>query len=251
MSSMWSLEKYQKVSRELRKIGDVERLSNKYGIDREVLMVIFQQKEVRRMIDMHRKIFKKKDEVFKKWLEGESIVELAEEYDFSPMLMLNIILVEMNVSKRKAKRIKKNPEILGDERLEIEIREAMEKDYLYSPKAHEEQRKRGEEGEKRLFSWLDAHGIEYMRESEMPSKEGQKTPDALLKEPVEMYGKKIYWMDSKASFGDPEEIKRSYERQFKYYVELFGAGMAIYWYGYVETNLPEGLIVVDELPEEL
>lgn len=247
MCPVWNPREYRKISKELKEIGDIDIVSKKYGIDRETLMIIFQQKEVRRIIEMHRKMIEKRDKLFDQWLKGKSIVELAEEERFSPVLMMQIILAEMNISKKRTKKIKKNPEIVGDERLEREIREAMAIDFLYSPKAHEEQRKRGEEGERRLYAWLDSKGVKYIKESEMPKK-GIKTPDALLNSPLEINGHQIFWIDSKASFGDPEEIKRSYERQFKHYIKIFGFGAVIYWYGYVDIEVPEGLIVLDSPP---
>ena len=247
MPPVLSISKYDEISKKLKAIQDVGRISEEYGLDVETMSIIFYQKEVRRMIRIHGKIMSKRADLLDEWNKGVSIVKLAEKERFSPMLMAHILLAAMNVSKKRTKKILKNPEIVDDERLEREIREAMEADYLYSPRAHEEQMKRGLEGEERLFAWLDSMGVEYTKESEMPNTEGRKTPDALLKNPIEIGGKEVRWLDSKASFGDPEEIKRSYKRQFKSYIELFGPGAVIYWYGYVKMDLPDGLIVLDSL----
>lgn len=248
MCAVLSKDEYRAISRRLKKIDDIAHLSEKYGIDYETLLIIFHQKEVRRIIRLHGKVMARRMELLEEWENGRSILQLAEKENFSPVLMVQIILAAMNVSKKRTKKITKNPEIVEDERLKREIREAMAADNLYSPKAHEEQRRRGEEGERKLFTWLDSMGIEYVKEEEMSGVKGKKTPDALLKEPITLHGRRIIWMDSKASFGDPEEIERAYKRQFKHYIELFGPGAVIYWYGYVKTEFPEGLLVLDSLP---
>ena len=51
-----------------------------------------------------------------------------------------------------------------------------------------------------------------------------------------MNGKKIFWVESKASFGDKVQMKGDYHRQLKHYVELFGNGMVIYWHGYLNDS---------------
>lgn len=251
MCAAWSYSKYRTISKKLRKIEDIGRVSREYNIHPETLLIIFQQKEVRRIMRLHGKVIRKRDELLRKWKEGMSILELAEIENFSPMLMAQIILVAMDVSKKKTKKISKNPEMVEDERLEREIRIAMSVDHLYSPEAHEKQRKRGEEGERKLFVWLDANSIRYIKEEEMPRKEGMKTPDVLLESPIKIGEWEICWIDSKASFGDPEEIKRAYRKQFRHYIKLFGPGAVIYWYGFVKTDFPRDLLVLDSLPEKL
>ncbi len=246
MASGWSPRKYERVIKGLNSQDDILRISEKTGIDPEVLRIIFLQKEVRRMIKLHGKILKKRSELLEMWKSGMSIVEIAEKERFSPILLVHILLPAMEISKKKTKKMVKNPEIADDERLEKEIREAMAIDYLYSPRAHDEQRRRGLEGESRLFEWLDSKGIEYIKEDDMEKGEGVKTPDALLKSPIKLFGREIIWFDSKSLFGDPEEIKRAYERQFKHYLEVFGPGAVIYWYGFVEyEDMPREILILD------
>ncbi len=246
MASGWSLRKYDRVTKDLNSLEDVLRISERTGTDPEVLRIIFLQKEVRRMMKLYGKMLKKREKLLEEWRSGMSIVEIAEKERFSPILLVHILLPAMEISKKKTKKMVKNPEIAPDGRLEREIREAMVIDYLYSPKAHDEQRKRGMEGESRLFEWLDSMGVEYIKEDDMEKGEGMKTPDALLKKPMKLFGREVIWFDSKSLFGDPEELKRAYEKQFKHYLEVFGPGAVIYWYGFVEVeDMPTEILVLD------
>lgn len=251
MQPVWNLSEYKEVRENLNSLEDIEKVSEETGRDFETLWIIFLQKETAKMIRLHGKIFSKREKLLRKWRAGSSIVEIAREEGFSPVLLTHILLAAMEISRKKTKKIVKNPAMVDNKRMEKEIREALEVDYLYSPKAHREQMERGRKGEERLFNKLDSMGWKYTKEGDMEKGEGRKTPDALLSEPVKIYEREVIWFDSKALFGDPEEIKRAYNRQFKYYVELFGQGAVVYWYGYVKTeSMPEGILILDGLEFE-
>lgn len=65
-----------------------------------------------------------------------------------------------------------------------------------------------------------------------------KTPDIRLIVPIEAGGKVVYWIDSKACFGDPHTLRTSYQHQFRQYLKLLGPGMVIYWFGFVRGSPP-------------
>ncbi len=248
----WRIEEYRQMLSRLGRPEDVRRISEEKGIEYEVLWSIFTQNMVRRAIYRHRDMLARSDELISMWKSGLSVCAIAEKEKYPPVLTARMILTAAGLSKKKISKAMKEPAILRDVRMEREIFEAMEKDYLYSWNAHEEQIRRGLDGEKRLFEWLDSKGWEYVRQDEMTSGEGVKTPDALLRRNVKIKGRSVRWLDSKALFGDPDEIKRSYRRQFLPYIERFGAGAAVYWYGYVEMKRePEGLLVIDDEIENL
>jgi hypothetical protein len=62
-----------------------------------------------------------------------------------------------------------------------------------------------------------------------------KTPDFLFPMQVVLDGHKVFWLESKATFGDKEETRRNMAKQLSAYVDLFGPGIVIYWYGHTET----------------
>ncbi len=62
-----------------------------------------------------------------------------------------------------------------------------------------------------------------------------------------MNGSRKYWIESKATFGDPYEIRRHIKKQLLPYSDLFGDGAVVYWFGHVDDQmyaLPEGVDIV-------
>ena len=121
---------------------------------------------------------------------------------------------------------------LEDIRLKKELSEVCEVDNIYSPHGMELQYERGRLGEEKLYNWLDENGIGYKTEKDMRGKY-PKTPDSYLNKPIKYKGKEIHWIESKAIFGDYKEVRRHVKKQLLPYVELFGAGIVIYWFGYL------------------
>jgi hypothetical protein len=57
----------------------------------------------------------------------------------------------------------------------------------------------------------------------------------------------INWIDSKGMFADEETFEENHE-QLKSYVNRYGAGMVIYWHGYVHslTRLKDEMIFISD-----
>jgi len=116
------------------------------------------------------------------------------------------------------------------------------KDVFNSPQAAEDKKRRGEERENYIRDWLYKQGIKYERDA--GAKDGKKV-DFLLDEPMLYDGRKICWIESKASFGD-EEALRSDSGQLRSFSESFGPGLVVYWMGYIDgMDCPEGLYISD------
>ena len=78
-----------------------------------------------------------------------------------------------------------------------------------------------------------------MTEGALRAEGHAKTPDIKLELPIAVNGRIVNWIDSKASFCDPlVHVERGAD-QFQGYVNRFGPGMVVYWFG-----------VIDELAEE-
>jgi Protein of unknown function TPD sequence-motif len=63
----------------------------------------------------------------------------------------------------------------------------------------------------------------------------------------------IHWIDSKAMFGDPLTHRDNLENQLQGYVNRFGPGLVIYWFGYVEEIrdwTPADIMIASKLPDE-
>lgn len=63
----------------------------------------------------------------------------------------------------------------------------------------------------------------------------------------------VRWIDSKAMFGDWQTHAKDNREQFESYVNRFGPGLVIYWFGFDEAvaNCYEDVSVAREFPKEL
>lgn len=50
--------------------------------------------------------------------------------------------------------------------------------------------------------------------------------------PVAVDGRVVHWIDSKATYGDESSHLNQYMDQYQQYVNRYGPGMVIYWFGY-------------------
>ncbi len=128
-----------------------------------------------------------------------------------------------------------DPDLVEDERLKNELSVVVKEDFLFSPRAHSLQREKARIGEEVIRNRLIRRDVAFLVEEEIKKRGYSKTPDFLLDEPLKIGGLDIKWIDSKGLFGDAVEHRRLLKKQFVEYVELFGAGMAVYWYGFVDS----------------
>jgi len=238
---------YLDLYRKLSTPRDIEYLAENHSYDRELLLVIYTQRVVR---DTTKRFYRVKDNAKRMlwmWQRGRSIVEIARKLQFPPVLTALMILEQQKISRKRFWDYLSDPSSVGDKRLRRELNAACKADLVYSPQGTERQYARGRWGEAKLQAWLNERSIQYRTEKSLRA-EYDKTPDALLKTPIEWNSSKIYWIESKATFGDPYEIRRHARKQLKPYTEIFGDGMVVYWFGYVddvEIQVPEGVSIVD------
>ncbi len=226
------LREYEEIYKQLHHMDDVEGVSRRFNVPKDALMSILMQKLVRHTMSQFYKVKARSKELHGEWVRGKSFMEISQMCRLAPMLCASFILQERGYSKKKYRHAVKNVHAIKDERLRKDLAEAIKHDFLYSDWAAEGQRERGEMHERALGDWVKGLGLEFWTEKERAGEE--KTPDFLLKHPAQFHGKTVHWFESKGYFGDPSEIRRSYLKQFKQYVELFGPGVVIYWLGFVE-----------------
>ena len=236
---------YQRLYDALVTYDDVHRIAHAEHRDEELLFVIHTHRVTR---DATRRFYVVKRQVphlGHQWKRGRSILDIAREWKFPPVLMGQLMLGELGIPRKKVWQTFLRPETAPDSRLRREVHDLLAADMIYSPRGMELQRERGRRGEERLQRWLEKHGIGYRTEKDLRGKYA-KTPDALLDEPIVFYGQKLKWIESKANFGDDVELRKNLKRQLGPYTQLFGEGAVVYWYGYVDGAVsPDGILLWD------
>ncbi len=238
-------DEYIELYRSLKSDSDVDKYSDRY--DEKLLDTLYTQKTSREVKRRFYTVKQNSKRMLRDWMNGTTMMELSDKYRFPPILTAMFIFLEDGASKREFWEYVNDPSLLENKETEEELRVVIEKDRVYSPVATERQKKRGIWGEDLLHQWLDGQGIEYRTENDLRDEEGfTKTPDALLNEPVIYEGRKIYWVESKASFGDNTEFKFNSRKQLIPYTKLFGPGLVVYWVGCLDDlECPPDVSVTD------
>lgn len=238
-------ETYKKIYKSLRTFGDVEKASAKYAEPPGVIAQILGQKTVKMVRYRYQEVHSEEERHYMKWKQGFSILDISKKIRFPPALTASFIMKNSGFSKKAANYLFKNPDSVQDCRLRRELIQALDKDYFFSPKAHALQVIKGEMGEAIIRKWLDDREISYLSEEDLRKSTTGKTPDFVLKNPFSIGGFEVSWIESKALFGDEFEHKHYTKKQFKEYSELFGKGMVVYWYGYLDGLASETYLIKD------
>lgn len=237
-------EEYKDLYNSLRSPDDVERLKDRY--DARMLDSLYTQKTSREVKKRFYIVKQNSKKMLNEWKKGRSIVELAEKYRFPPILTAMFLFLENGTSKKVFWSVINNPDILESPEAAAEVKEAIARDIVYSPEANDRQKARGLWGEDLLHQWLDGQGITYRTENDLRGTVYTKTPDSLLDCPMEYEGHTIYWVESKASFGDNTEFRFNSRKQLIPYTKIFGPGLVVYWVGCLDDlECPEGVDVCD------
>jgi len=234
-------ELYKEIYSQLKKPHDIDALARKYGMDRELMLVLYTQRTVR---DATRRFYiVKKDikKIAREWRRGTPMAKLARMINFPPVLLALMLSSEIGLPRKQFWKFLRDPKTCHDKRLKKELEQVAQEDIIYSPRGSQVQTERGLWGEKKLQTWLDRRNLGYRTEVDLRG-EYTKTPDCLLEKPIHIDGTRVHWIESKASFGDDIELRKNARRQLKPYTEMFGTGAVVYWFGLVEgIEPPEGV----------
>ena len=229
-------KQYKYLYSELRAPEDIERMHATTGMDKELLTIIHTQRAQRVSTRKYYVIKNQVHKIKRNWENGMTITQLAKTYDFSPVLMGMLILLANGMPRKEFWKIIRC-EKKSSKRIMQEIEDACKNDLTYSPWGLELQNKRGKWGEKLLCDWLNQFHIEYQVEVDLRGK-FRKTPDCLLERPLKLDDQEIKWIESKANFGDGVEFNRNMRKQVIPYTEMFGRGIIVYWFGFVDGLTP-------------
>ena len=235
-------EEYKGIYEGLNTVEDIERLKGKY--EDEFLVTVYNQKINRETKKRFHVVKNNAPRLLKDWKRGKTLMEISREWKFPPILTTMLIFLEDGASKKEFWECIRNPDSC-DPAMAEEIRDVVRSDIVYSPEADERHRNRGIWGEKLMYDWLDEQNVAYRTEKDLRDTEG-KTPDCLLDEPMMIYGRKVYWIESKATFGDNTEFRFNSRKQLVPYTKLFGPGIVVYWLGCLnDLELPADVYVTD------
>lgn len=217
------LQLYFQIRRNLNRISDL----NKFELPRGVLHSILIQKKVESVKRKYHSFAERKEEILKHWKDEKSFPKWLT---LTPVMKVRLLLKAMGFSAKDVNRALSNPWDLDAELSEVVYR-SVTSDFVYSPIAIRVQRVLGEIGERIVEEKLRSLGIDFKVEKELKL---QKTPDFLFEEPVELFGKKIRWIESKALFADHKIYDFYARKQITKYREMFGEGLVVFWCGVLQ-----------------
>ncbi|KAJ9508960.1 hypothetical protein QJQ45_028291, partial [Haematococcus lacustris] len=160
------------------------------------------------------------------------------------------------------------------QRLQRDVVRCVLADCSYSPYSDVAKLAAGLEYELLLEQQLRAAGIAaFWTEAELRSQGCFKTPDIRLqvpfavRRPQQQGGGRwpwpgtpqlggvhdpchvVTWIDSKATFGDDRMHSKQLEEQYNTYVNRYGPGLVIYWFGFIEDlNTDANVLLLDRFP---
>lgn len=237
------LKEHRMLYNRLNNYSDIERVSKSTKYEKELLLVLYTQKIVRKATARFYQVKNRAKSLHRRWKSGKSINSIAKQLDFPPVLLGLIILNEEGITRKIYRNILNNLEKAPTPRLKEELSQVLKKDLIYSPRGYEVQTERGRKSEKVIFNWLKKHDFEFKVEADLRN-DYPKTPDFLLDEPLNVRGTEVHWIESKATFGDAHEIHKNLKSQLNPYREMFGPGMVIYWFGFIHpTPLTDGILI--------
>lgn len=236
---------YSEIYYSLKRPEDIKRESERTGLPEELMLVVYTQKTVRYATKDYYQIVEMAPSLLRRWQRGESMVKIARRLNFPPILLGLILSNQRGLGRKKFWKMVREPETVDDRRLRSEMEAIRKADILYSPEGAQVQKDRGIKGEEKLAKWLKDRDISFRTEKDLRGK-FPKTPDFLLDDPISYEGLKIKWIDSKASFGDDIEIRKNNRKQFHQYVDLFGDGMVLYWFGIIDDIKGDGRVIIGD-----
>ncbi len=229
---------YKRIQDSLETVDDIDIVCKKQNLSKDLLLVILTQKIVR---DTKRKYYSVKNKsrnLVADWKNGKSFYDISKEVRFPPVLTASLMMQYMGVSKKRFKTHMQDPSTVSDPRIKKELKHAIAKELVYSPDATRLQWERGKEVELKVKNWLSSMKIRFKTEKDLRSTH-EKTPDFLLEAPVKTKDRWVKWIECKASFGDMTEVRRDYQKQLIHYSRMFGEGIVLYWYGFLDESVKE------------
>jgi hypothetical protein len=178
----------------------------------------------------------------------DSLIEIFNNCSLNKTLT-NVDIENLNLQKIINLCIRET-HLIKNERLAAELFSCCINDDDFGPSIEFIKNSIGTEYELKLGRILKEKKIVFQTEDQLRKKGFDKTPDFKLEVPICIKDKIINWVESKASFGDPQNHQEYYEAQYKGYINRFGPGLVIYWFGFVKDLIDKSssILVMDNFP---
>lgn len=187
-------------------------------------------------------------------MREEEIWRIACDVGIPPVMLAKIFL-DFSKESDTSSNLLKNPDLIRDDVLRAQVKYCLERDDQFGPNIDLIKKTVGEEYEAILTDKLTLMNISYKDEHVLRDQGYDKTPDILLSVPIAIGEKVINWIESKASFGDEHTHRQYLREQYWSYWNRFGAGLVIYWFGFIEEigaqTEEKGIIVMDHMPSKV
>ncbi len=151
-----SREEFEFIRSRLNSLKDIDFIHERLGLPTDMLLNILAKKITRDTTRRYYQVKKKTFVFLREWKKGKTIYRIAKEENFPPALMAMFLLEALGYSKKKVKAFIKDPSLIPDSRLRREVRNAVSKDFVYSPSSSESQSKNGKKAEDKISKWLDS-----------------------------------------------------------------------------------------------
>lgn len=166
------------------------------------------------------------------------LLNMSVEQNFPPIAFCRILLntIFKGAPKSEITKMLRNFNLIEDPYLSLNVSHCIFNDHQEGAMTDASRRCIGEEFEIRLKEAAKHAGLYFFDEGDLRRDGYDKTPDLKLAVPL-LYkptDQVVYWIESKALFGDPDSHSKYLEDQLLSYGNRFGHGMVIYWLGYLD-----------------
>jgi len=216
---------------------ELENIRKKTDIDTKIILSYRSQllKEIN--MNNHYKV-KNELKMLMKDYQNMDILDLSKKYKLSPVSLMRLIL------KKKYPNIKSiKKSILQLKSFDKEQLELAEKNDNVAPLDQDNIQKYSEQYEDKIGDYLDKKNIKYKTQEVLVQEQIKEkghpyaTPDFLLKDPIDINGSIVNWLEIKNFYGtNIKFMNKKIEKQINKYYNKWGFGCLVFRYG-VYKNL--------------
>src|SRR2546428_4299969 len=158
------LSEYQDLYRRLSTSKDIDFLAENFGLDKELLLVIYTQRIVRETTKKFYGVKAQARRLAFMWQNGESLWGIARKFEFPPILTALMVLEQRKISRKQFWKMINDLDSVKDRRLRSELDEGNRSDIVYSTHDSSRQDAPGQGRDARHHTWHAASRLQYETE---------------------------------------------------------------------------------------